>query len=172
MKIDLDVFERNYYHTAYLFSRFTVPYMRNVYREFDGDILLYIVLGEIGNRNASRFFDVEQEGAFNDRASTETLMNDETERERMVRPCNTLSISDATGIPRETVRRKVNILIKKNWVQQNEKGHLYLTLESGQNFERLLLSSVESLLPCAQALIDSVAEAKKQSINKGIARKK
>ena len=61
MTIDPGEFEQHYYRAAYLFSRFTVPYLRNVYREFEGDMLLNIVLGEIGTRNVGRFFDTSED---------------------------------------------------------------------------------------------------------------
>ncbi len=149
MTIDRKEFEQHYFRAAYLFSRFTVPYMRSIYREFGGDMLLNIVLGEIGTRNVSYFFDAEK-----DATASEDVLTDVSEHLRLLRPCNALSISDATGIPRETVRRKIDMLIKKGWVYKNEKGHIYLTPEVAQHFEHFLFESIESLLPSAQALIE------------------
>ena len=37
---------------------------------------------------------------------------------------NTLSIAVYTKIPRETIRRKVEILIKKGWVERDRRGRL------------------------------------------------
>jgi hypothetical protein len=153
MTIDPGEFEQHYYRAAYLFSRFTVPYLRNVYREFEGDMLLNIVLGEIGTRNVGRFFDTSE-----DYIASETLLDDVSEHQRVLRPCNALSISDATGVPRETVRRKVNLLIKKGWVYQNDKGHLYLTPEVANHFERFLFSSIEAMIPAAQALAEVLSK--------------
>lgn len=153
MTIDRKEFEQHYFRAAYLFSRFTVPYMRNLYREFGGDMLLNIVLGEIGTRNVGYFFD-----AAKDSIESEDVLTDVSEHEKLLRPCNTLSISEATGVPRETVRRKVDMLIKKGWVYKNEKGHIYLTPEVAQHFEQFVYSSIESLLPSAQALLDILAK--------------
>lgn len=156
LKIDPAEFEQHYFRAAYLFSRFTVPYMRSIYREFGGDMLLNIVLGEIGTRNVSYFFEADK-----DSLDSEEILTDVSEHQRLMRPCNALSISDATGIPRETVRRKIDMLIKKGWVYKNEKGHIYLTPEVAQHFERFLFSSIESLLPSAQALIDVLSKLPK-----------
>lgn len=153
MTIDRDEFEQHYFRAAYLFSSFTVPYMRNIYREFGGDMLLNLVLGEIGTRNVGYFFD-----AAKDSLSSETVLNDVAEHQRLLRPCNTLSISEATGIPRETVRRKVVMLVKKGWVYKNEKGHIYLTPEVAKHFEDFLFDSIESLLPSAQALLEVLSK--------------
>ncbi|MBV2235918.1 MAG: hypothetical protein KUL75_10300 [Sterolibacterium sp.] len=156
LKIDPAEFEQHYFRAAYLFSRFTVPYMRSIYREFGGDMLLNLVLGEIGTRNVGYFFDAEK-----DSDASEDVLTDVSEHQRLMRPCNALSISDATGIPRETVRRKIDMLIKKGWVYKNEKGHIYLTPEVAKHFEHFLFDSIESLLPSAQALIDVLSKLPK-----------
>ena len=154
MTIDRKVFDQNFYRASYLLSRFTVPYMRTVYREFDGDILLNIVIGEIGTRNLGQFFDASR-----DSETFESRLDDVSEHQRVLRPCNALSISDATGIPRETVRHKVNALIQRGWVSQNERGHLYLTPEVAQHFHRFLFSLVEELLPAAHELAEVLEQA-------------
>ncbi|MBP9714485.1 MAG: hypothetical protein KBD60_12485 [Sterolibacterium sp.] len=149
MAIDRKVFEQNFYRVSYLLSRFTVPYMRSVYREFDGDVLLNIVIGEIGTRNLGQFYEANRNsGTF------ESRLGDISEHQRLLRPCNALSISDATGIPRETVRRKVNALIQRGWVSQNERGHLYLTPEAAQHFQRFLFPLIEELLPAVSELAE------------------
>ena len=153
MTINPEEFEQHYFRVAYLFSRFTVPYLRSIYREFGGDMLLNLVLGEIGTRNVGYFFDADK-----DSNSSEAVLNDVSEHQRLLRPCNALSISEATGIPRETVRRKIDMLIKKGWVYKNEKGHIYLTPEVAKHFEHFLFTSIEALLPSAQALIDVLSK--------------
>lgn len=154
MTIDRKVFDQNFYRVSYLLSRFTVPYMRSVYREFDGDILLNIVIGEIGTRNLGQFYEASR-----DSETFESRLDDVSEHQRVLRPCNALSISDATGIPRETVRRKVNALIQRGWVSQNERGHLYLTPEVAQHFQRFLFSLIEELLPAAHELAQILGQA-------------
>ncbi|MBP9714133.1 MAG: hypothetical protein KBD60_10650 [Sterolibacterium sp.] len=166
MRIDPEEFDQHYFRAAYLFSRFTVPYMRSIYREFGGDMLLNLVLGEIGTRNVSYFFDAEK-----DVHASENVLNDISKHQRLMRPCNALSISEATGIPRETVRRKIDMLIKKGWVYKNEKGHIYLTPEVAQHFEHFLFDSIESLLPSAQALIDVLSKLPQPGGSKGRAAK-
>ena len=154
MTIDPKLFDQNFYRVSFLLSRFTVPYMRSVYREFDGDILLNIVVGEIGTRNLGQFYEVSRNSE-----SFESRLGDVSEHQRVLRPCNALSISDATGIPRETVRRKVNALIKRGWVSQNERGHLYLTPLVAEHFHRFLFSLIEELLPAAQELAEVLGQA-------------
>ncbi len=149
MAIDRKLFNQHFYRVSYLLSRFTVPYMRSVYREFDGDVLLNIVIGEIGTRNLGQFYE-----ASHNSENFESRLDDVNEHQRVLRPCNALSISDATGIPRETVRRKVNALIQRGWVSQNERGHLYLTPEAAQHFQGFLFPLIEELLPAVRDLAE------------------
>ena len=48
--------ERHAYQISHLIASFTVPVMRNLYHQFDGDMVQIIVLGEISMRNVSQFF--------------------------------------------------------------------------------------------------------------------
>jgi predicted transcriptional regulator len=41
------------------------------------------------------------------------------------RPINALSVSEATGIPRETVRRKLKMLVKKGVLMEKDGGYIY-----------------------------------------------
>ncbi len=147
MAIDPKVYDQNFYRVSFLLSRFTVPYLRNIYREFDGDILLNIVIGEIGTRNLGQFYEASRTSD-----TFESRLDDVNEHQRVLRPCNALSISDATGIPRETVRRKVNALIQRGWVSQNQRGHLYLTPSVAQHYQKFLLELIEELLPVSREL--------------------
>ncbi len=52
---------------------------------------------------------------------------------------STLSVSIATGIPRETVRRKIDKLVDLGWVERRENGHLFLLPKVGvdlRDFDR------------------------------------
>jgi hypothetical protein len=51
-----------------------------------------------------------------------------------VRPCNALSVSSATGIPRETVRRKVKWLERKGWITVGERGQLAIARSVSRQF--------------------------------------
>jgi predicted transcriptional regulator len=41
------------------------------------------------------------------------------------RPINALSVSEATGIPRETVRRKLKVLVEKGVLTEKNGGYVY-----------------------------------------------
>ena len=82
-----------------------------------------MVLGEIASRNTERFYDERrgyQPASFNG--------------ERQYLPCNALSISDVTGIPRETVRRKLAKLVDLGWIEKTPDDMYVITDRIGTVF--------------------------------------
>lgn len=146
MQIDEAEFSAHYYQLAYTLSRFIVPMMRETYREFGGDMLLTVVLGEVAARNLGKFFERGEPRL------PESVLNDPLLQRSLLRPCNALSISNATGIPRETVRRRVKRLCELGLIEQDERGHLYVTQKAADRFQRLTRSTLEELLPIAESL--------------------
>jgi len=53
--------------------------------------------------------------------------DEESFRRLPLRPCNAFSISASTGIPRETVRRKVGQMIRQGLIERDRKGGLTIT---------------------------------------------
>jgi predicted transcriptional regulator len=140
--------ERNR-RTSYLLGTFTVPYMRLLYSTFEGDLLLPFVLGEIGMHNVGLRYESGGDApleAFDPR--------------RRVRPCNALSISTVTGIPRETVRRKVEILVKMGLIERDEAGHLRVTPAAFEHTLPSSLKGIDMLLAAAERI--RAAQAKEQ----------
>lgn len=106
-------------------SRFTIDTMRRAYRLFDGDLTLFLVFGEIAHYNMSRALQALSMRDAADSARWKKLMRSLPERK--ITPCNALSISNATGMPRETVRRKVKELEKRGWLVREGARSLTLT---------------------------------------------
>jgi hypothetical protein len=105
-------------------GRFTINTLRRAYRLFDGDLTLFLVFGEIAHYNMSRALQ-----ALNLREAPDSPRWKAPMRglqAQKITPCNALSISEATGIPRETVRRKVKELEKRGWLVR--EGARSLTL--------------------------------------------
>lgn len=93
-------------------------------REFDGDLDLLLILAVIGERHHA-LEDRENLDAI-DLDSFSTTSPHEIERPTV----NVQSVADYTGIPRETVRRKVAALIKRGWVRREEDGDLHPTAKA------------------------------------------
>ncbi len=104
---------------ALLLSRYNLRYLVRLYAAFEGDLLLPIVLGEVALYNVSGLLP-------DDPAALAASFCDDPEHIPL-RPCNAFSISSSTGIPRETVRRKVSHLIQQDWINRDTKGGLTIT---------------------------------------------
>ncbi len=145
--------DRHAYQVSHLIAGFTVPLLRTLYHQFDGDLAQVIVLGEISLRNVSQFFD--KGGA----DAPEKLLDDRDRRGQLMQSCNALSISEATGIPRETVRRKVALLIDKGWLQRDAHQRLVVSPRGGAGFALRNAQATHDILELAgrlQALLRPV----------------
>ena len=126
--------QRRFGYMSMLKSRFVVPHLIALYEKFDGDLLLALVLGEIAIRNLQGVFQVRPEEPYTvlDREAERAFVEQRFPLERL-RPANTISIAMATGVPRETVRRKIDKLVERGWVDRHESGHLYLNRKVGED---------------------------------------
>lgn len=120
-------YDRHRLEIALRMGRFFVGHLIRLYEAFDGDLTQVIVLGEIGHHNATRAHDESRRlrargGPRPPVVSAELL------------PCNAFSISQATGIPRETVRRKIATLVRRGWVMRNPRGEVSVTAAVGARF--------------------------------------
>ena len=137
-------FQAQKHRISITMSGFTLPLLRGVYQAFGGDILLCIVLGEIAVHNAGRWLAQED----NDPQVLEDLQR----HPEVLRPCNALSIAEATGIPRETVRRKVLTLIERGMVYRADNGQLFVHPSVPEQTETVTHSMVPALLEAAQRI--------------------
>ena len=110
-------------------SHFFLRYLNDIYQAFEGDLAMAIVLGEISHHNTARFFSPEKPvneavGALPGDPAAWTGLDG----------CNAYSMSCATGIPRETVRRKIAELKKRGWVEAVPKQGLRITKACADHF--------------------------------------
>jgi hypothetical protein len=113
-------------------------------RCFDGDLDLFLVLAVIGDRSFAS-------GIVSTGMDYRTFIDPQRER-TPPQPINSLSIASFSGIPRETVRRKVQDLIEKGWVQRDENGHLSATKKAAAQLAPLTEISMEYLTEMAKVL--------------------
>lgn len=110
-------------------SHFCVRYLGLLYHKFEGDLALVIVLGEISHHNTAKFFSPHE--LTNDRLLG---FQEATAQWGQMDGCNAFSLSSATGIPRETVRRKVVELKKRGWIEDVPKEGLRITPACAKHF--------------------------------------
>ena len=122
LPFDSDQYDAHKSVVAIIMNHFFLRYLNLLYREFEGDLVLPIVLGEIAHHNIHRFYSLKGDCIeFNEKAATAP------ERIKHLEPTNAFSISQATGIPRETVRRKIDKLQQKGWVVKNDQGEVFIS---------------------------------------------
>ena len=96
------------------FVSFSTDFLIRCYRVFDGDIKAAIIFNVI---------------------SLWALRQREDEEAKQSVPgfsCNNHSISIATGIPYETVRRKVKSMVENEWLYFSDSSHVVLNAEKWQ----------------------------------------
>lgn len=86
---------------------------------FDGDLDMMLVLAAIGDRTRPENWarELVDYGALTQHHSGSAGQY----------PLNVQSIAEYTGIPRETVRRKLAALERKGWIARDERGHITAT---------------------------------------------
>jgi len=116
-------------------------------KHFGGDLDLFLVLAVIGDRSFSAARAPEQ--------LTYEALIDGSRQPVEPEALNTQSISDFSGIPRETVRRKVNELVDRGWVERGENGYLRATRKAALDLHPLTEVSFTYLSRMAAVFDDS-----------------
>lgn len=99
-------FARDYPAFQYAFVNFLVDHLTDLSRSYGGDFQQILILAIIGQRRLN----VVRGLPGPDRPHPETMA------------ISASRLADVTGIPRETVRRKLALLERKGWVGQGEDG--------------------------------------------------
>lgn len=105
-------------------SHFFLDYLKDLYREFDGDLALVIVLAEIAHHSSS--------GAF--KPGNRSGSTFRPEEAGPLPSCSAYSLAAATGLPRETVRRKIARLTELGWVEKTGRAEVRLTAKVAEHF--------------------------------------
>jgi hypothetical protein len=134
---DQDQYEAHKSAIAIIMSHFFLRYLNLLYREFEGDIVLPMVLGEIAMHNICRFYSPKSSSI-----EVHEQMTNFAERLKNLEPSNAFSISEATGIPRETVRRKIDKLEKKGWIVKHGRGEVFISETVVAHFTKDLSRSI------------------------------
>lgn len=119
-------------------------------RVFDGDMDLLLILSVIGERVLT---------AERSRGLTYSEFLEGRRAAGISRRINAQSVADYTGIPRETVRRKINRLIERGWVKKNDDGLLELTSHATLDLAPATQVTFDYFLAMGNALIDIAIEA-------------
>lgn len=114
-------------------------------KTFDGDLDLMLVMAVIGDRTRPDTWLPEP-------ISYRQITRRKGEEHLQV-PINIQSVADYAGIPRETVRRKVQTLQKKGWVDRNADGLLTISATAAADLEQSTSYSIQYLAAISSAIL-------------------
>jgi DNA-binding MarR family transcriptional regulator len=134
-----DVFGENYLDYQYRFVEFFVEHLEDVSRAFRGDLQQMLILAIIGQVTL--------------RAARDAGIRDQDPSlSNLERPGISASrIADVTAIPRQTVRRKLELLRQKGWITQLPNNSWTMCHRDGISGARVDLNEVD------QRAIDRIA---------------
>lgn len=155
----------------FLINEFILWHLSRVRARFEGDLDCALILGEIGHFNVQKIISRHHTP---NAVMHEALLKTQTVKRYsevpdigdLIKHCNALSISASTGIPRETVRRKIQWLEEQGWIEKNAKGHLSITplpAEAFKEFNQEMLSEFFNTYQRIQAVLSPNSTAKSAS---------
>lgn len=107
-------------------GKYHLSHIKRLYTEFNGDLLLPLLLGEIGHYNLRCINLLDENFSKGGKEFRERI--------NMNRLCNTSSISQSLNLPRETVRRKIAKLVAMGYLERVGSRGLRLTSEVSEYF--------------------------------------
>ena len=120
-------------------------------RQFGGDLDRMLVLAIIGSRTLPH--------RHIDGLSYDALMVlARNERAPDPDPINLQSIADCSGIPRETVRRKVRDLEAAGWIVKRENGYLLASTQAARDLAPMTEATMRYLVAIGKACIEATAK--------------
>lgn len=152
MPMNHELDEKRIRHLSFLVNDFILWHLARVRQRFDGDLDCALILGEIAHynvrKNFQKIFSLDQKST----SGQEQPVSDSSPTKALLKSTNTLSISAATGIPRETVRRKIQWLEQHGWVSKDDKGALIVTAVSAEEFIDFNYETLERFIVTADKL--------------------
>jgi hypothetical protein len=151
--LDRQRLREHHIEVSYLLGRFMTEHLIRVNQAFGGDLTAAVVLAVIGQYNVRRYYD---EIAARSEEGLHALVTKGAHRD-FLRPCNAMSVSASTGIPRETVRRKIAWLVEKGWIQKAGRDKLLVTSQARHDFADFDLEALERFYDAASRILPLLA---------------
>jgi hypothetical protein len=124
-------FRERYPLYQYHAVEFLCEHLAHCSRVFGGDLQQMLILAVMGQVHLRSYLDMAPDGTMHP-------------RELPLHPAITASrLADVTGIPRETVRRKLALLERRGWIEQDAGGSWRLVLEDGAAVARSGLDALD-----------------------------
>lgn len=116
-----------------ILSQYHLRYLRRLVEAFDGDLDLALILGEVAIRNVGSV--LSETGISCNDVDQQIIRSRENEA---LSPCSATSVSLATGMPRETVRRKLDKLVAQGFLVKLRDRTFIITAKPLEYFSETL----------------------------------
>jgi len=123
----MDALASSYLETQYHYVQFLIEHLADCAAAFAGDLDAVLIMAVLGQRRLIVARENPDPG------------HPEPARVAM----SALRISDVTGIPRETVRRKLDSLRRKNWIERHPRFGWYVAGTNSGSYARADLGDLE-----------------------------
>lgn len=157
-RFSTEEFEKNRIKIEIETNKFLVDHIVRVYKLFDGDIVSAIVLGAISFHTISN---IAPKLNHDTNKISKALAN---QNDSSIPPCNAYSISESTGIPRETVRRKIEKLVQAGFITKNTKSEVFFKEGTQFFFSHFSLETANNVLNAADNLREFITPNSNQQI--------
>jgi DNA-binding MarR family transcriptional regulator len=126
-------YEQHYVGAQYAWVQFVAEYLADCSKVFEGDLQSMLILAIIGQSYLARIIDGGYRGSAP--LAPPVLFG---------AAINASSIAEVTGIPRQTVRRKIDDLERKGWIEKNSSGGWQIAVRDQKNPVKQDLSALEA----------------------------
>ncbi len=141
-----------------LMAQYHLDYLRSLFEEFDGDLDLPLILGEVARRNISCL--LRDSRFYPDGIDPQLIL---ANKNGEYLPCSAMSVSLATRLPRETVRRKLNKLVQNGFLEKMPDRSFVITpklMDSfAQNLNKNLLAELLAISAKISLLLNNSHES-------------
>lgn len=151
-------FERAFSIVAFVMNRHLVDHMLRSARRFDIDFETLAVWAVLAHQNCAHLM---PPGSL----PSKVLQEDgrlSSEYDRSLRPLRLRDVSQITRFPRETVRRKLNILRELGWIVETEQGWMLNRDKTDPELREFTLETARRFLAAASDVVRALRDAEKQ----------
>jgi hypothetical protein len=134
--------------SEFLVNQYAIRHLLRMYQAFEGDLLACIVLGEVSHHS---FSGVERYLREHPAATAEEVLANMKATDLL--PTNAYSIAQSTGIPRQTVRRKVEYLVRKGWLRTDAKANLFVVPGLSRAFDKFTSEHMADFVDTARLVL-------------------
>ncbi len=128
-----EAYGANYARAQYIWTQTFTEHLADCSRIFRGDLQAALILAIVGQSYLSRY--LNQLGSKHDISAPRPDLQGTA--------ISASSLSDVLGIPRQTVRRKLEELRKAGWIEKDERASWHLSFADGRAVARKDLADLD-----------------------------